>query len=108
MAAILNHAIAHAIAVTNYNLEGSVCQDANDPDAWNVIFSMPSVCRVLHIEVLLGDGMASSCVLKQENMSDRSVERLMNLLMDAIDISDDDAIDISDDDEEPTTPNVNA
>jgi hypothetical protein len=94
MAANLNHAIDHALRMTNYNLKGNASKVELEEDTWYVIFNTlgettPDTMQVLHLEIMLMDGAASSSVLKQENMSDRRVSRLMDCLMDAIDVSGD-------------------
>ena len=92
MEANLNHAIDHALEMTNYNLEGSAWK-VDLEDTWYVVFNTPpeeatpDTMQVLHIEIMLMDGGVVASVLKQENMSDRRVSRLMDRLMDAIDIS---------------------
>jgi hypothetical protein len=91
----LNHAIDHALEMTNYNLEGNAWKVELE-DTWYVIFNTPAeeatpdTMQVLHIEIMLMDGGVVASVLKQENMSDRRVSRLMDCLMDAINISEED------------------
>jgi hypothetical protein len=110
MAATLNHAINQVLTMTNYNLEGSAWQIDGDPDAWYVIFNTPpeeatpATMLVMHVEILFHDGGVVASLLTNENISDRRASRMMDLLMDAINISDDD----DDEDEDPMTPEVNS
>jgi hypothetical protein len=115
MAATLNHAINQVLTMTNYNLEGSAWQIDGDPDAWYVIFNTPpeeatpATMQVMHVEVLFHDGGVVASLLKNENISDRRASRMMDLLMDAINISDDDDDEeLTDIDEDPMTPEVNS
>ena len=63
--------------------------------------------QVMHVEVLFHDGGVVASLLKNENISDRRASRMMDLLMDAINISDEDE-ELTDIDEDPMTPEVNS
>jgi hypothetical protein len=99
MADNLNHAIDHALSETNYNLDGFVFPVDGDSDTWYIVFMTPpddatlATMQVLYIQVFLGGDMVSMSLLKKENMCDIMSNRLMNHLIDVINVSGEDSDD---------------